>query len=79
MGHSISMEELRDVAAFMQAHLPPDPAHLVKPKAPAEMSIKELKAAVRQCGLGAQAQGFYEKAEFVRLLELHYAGGASQK
>jgi hypothetical protein len=74
LGHSINMDELRDVAAFMEARLPHDPAYAVKPKDPREMSIKELKAAVRQCGLGAQAQGFYEKEEFVRLLEQHYAG-----
>lgn len=73
VGHSISGEELSDVAAFLQQQLPHDPALCLQPKAPAEMSIKELKAAVRQAGLGSQAAGFYEKAEFVRLLEEHYA------
>jgi hypothetical protein len=42
------------------------------------MSIKELKAAVRQLGLGAQAQGFYEKDEFVRLLEKHHADSGTK-
>lgn len=76
LGHSINMEELRDVLAFLQARLPQDPAYCLKPKAPREMSIKELKAAVRAAGLGARAQGFYEKEEFVRLLEQHHAAGA---
>jgi hypothetical protein len=78
LGHSINMDELRDVTAFLQARLPHDPAYTVKPKAPREMSIKELKAAVRQLGLGAQAQGFYEKDEFVRLLEKHHADSGSK-
>ena len=73
LGHSINMEELGECARFLQRHLPDDKAFALKPKPPAEMSIKELKAAVRHCGLGAQAAGFYEKAEFVRLLEDHYA------
>jgi inhibitor of KinA sporulation pathway (predicted exonuclease) len=73
LGHSINMDVLGDVGRFLQRHLPHDAAFALKPKPPGEMSIKELKAAVRQHGLAAQAAGFYEKAEFVRLLEDFYA------
>lgn len=73
VGHTISMDMLGDCGRFMLAQLPHDPAFAIKPKAPAEMSIKELKAAIRHCGLGAQAASFYEKQEFVKLLEEHYA------
>jgi hypothetical protein len=38
-------------------------------KKPAEMSIKELKVAIKQAGLTEQCVGFSEKAEFVELLE----------
>ena len=37
------------------------------------MSIKELKAEVRQNGLHVKAAGFCEKQEFVALLEEYYA------
>jgi hypothetical protein len=73
LGHSINMDVLGDCGRFMLRHLPDDAAFALKPKPPAEMSIKELKAAVRQHGLAAKAAGFYEKAEFVRLLEEYYA------
>ena len=35
------------------------------------MSVKELKVAIRNYGLGSQAMGFSEKQEFVKLLEEH--------
>ena len=73
VGHTISMDMLADCGRFLLSQLPHDPAFAIKPKAPGEMSIKELKQAIRQCGLGAQAASFYEKQEFVRLLEEHYA------
>ena len=74
VGHTISMEMVTDAGAFLQKTLPDDSAFAIKPKPPSEMSIKELKQAVRQLGLGAQAASFYEKQEFVKLLEEHYAG-----
>ena len=37
-------------------------------KLPSEMSIKELKEAIRQAGLTQRANGFREKSEFVELL-----------
>lgn len=50
-----------------------DASAVVKGKAPNEMSVKELKAAIRNAGLASQAVGFSEKQEFVTLLEAHYA------
>lgn len=73
VGHTISMDMLADCGRFLLSQLPHDPSFAIKPKSPAEMSIKELKHAIRQCGLGAQAAGFYEKQEFVKLLEDFYA------
>ena len=67
------MEILAECGKFLQQRLPHDPAFTVKPTPPSEMTIKELKAAVRNCGLASQAVGFYEKAEFVKLLEEYYA------
>jgi hypothetical protein len=73
VGHTISMEILGACGSFIAEHLPPDAQYNLKPKPPSEMSIKELKQAIRHCGLAAQAATFYEKAEFVKLLEDHYA------
>ena len=73
VGHTISMDMLGDIGKFIAGALPHDPAFAIKPKDPREMSIKELKQAVRQCGLASQAVGFFEKQEFVSLLEKHYA------
>lgn len=78
VGHTISMDMLGDCGRFMLSHLPDNPAFALKPKPPAEMSVKELKAAIRQCGLGAQAASFYEKQEFVKLLEDYYASNSKK-
>ena len=40
-------------------------------KDPSEMSVKELKEAIRQAGLGQKALGLTEKSEFVKLLKKH--------
>ena len=56
---------------FLSAALPHDLEHVVPSKAPADMSIKELKATLREAGLISQTAGFVEKGEFVRLLEQH--------
>jgi tetratricopeptide (TPR) repeat protein len=42
-------------------------------KIPSGMSIRELKAAIREAGLQDQTLGFTEKHEYVSLLENHYA------
>lgn len=80
--HSINNDVLRDVWAFLQQRLPAGPEHVGRmmpppPKPFAEMSVKELKAAVAEAAGGslrAQAVGFSEKREFVELLEKHYGG-----
>lgn len=73
VGHSISMAILDDAQAHIAKCLPHDSAFVQKPKPPCEMSVKELKQAVRRNGLGQQAVGFTEKHEFVKLLEDHIA------
>ena len=73
VGHTISMDMVADAMNFIQKSLPEDSAFVIKPKPPSEMSIKELKQAVRNLGLAHQAAGFYEKQEFVKLLEEYQA------
>lgn len=63
---------IRDVLSFLQRILPHDAEHLVPLPNPAEMSIKELKAAIKEAGLTSKATGFAEKFEFVQLLQEHY-------
>jgi hypothetical protein len=53
---------------FLQQVVPDDPSFALPAKSPSEMSIKELKEAIRQAGLTSQATGFREKSEFVELL-----------
>lgn len=64
---------MANTGTFLATVLPPDDALCLKPKDPATMSVKELKQAIRNAGLGSQAVGFSEKAEFVKLLQDHYA------
>lgn len=73
VGHSISGEMLREAQQFIGQCLPHSEEFVIKPKPPREMSVKELKVAIRHHGLGQQAVGFTEKDEFIRLLEEHYA------
>ena len=77
VGHTVTPPILARAQDFLVEILADAPHLAVKPKAPAEMSVKELKEAVRRAGLGAKAVGFYEKEEFVKLLEAHYAGTGS--
>ncbi len=72
MGHTVNMHVLRDVTSFLSTVLPLRPELSLAPRAPAEMTVKELKAAVRAAGLTSEAVGFTEKAEFVALLTEHY-------
>ena len=74
MGHSVCPQELADVLKFLQQVLPPNDDYCVKPKDPKEMSVKELKQAIRDEGLASKAVGLMEKSEFVRLLVDHRAG-----
>lgn len=72
--HSINMQELGDALEFLQSILPADDTCKIKLKDPSEMSVKELKAAIRKAGLGQQARGLMEKPEFIKLLQDHRAG-----
>jgi hypothetical protein len=71
MGHTVDGKAFEEAARFMASVLPPDwqgSAASNSSKEPAEMSVKELKEAVRAAGLSAEAQGFTEKKEYVDLL-----------
>lgn len=70
--HSVDERVITDVLSFLNRILPEDPEHLVPLRSPAEMSVKELKAAVKEAGLAAKAVGFAEKGEYVSLLQAHY-------
>jgi lysophospholipase-2 len=74
LAHSVNPQELQDVLSFLKSILPPTTEFNVKLKDPAEMSIKELKAAISKAGLGRQAIGLMEKREFVELLQRHRDG-----
>jgi lysophospholipase-2 len=69
--HTVSPEELQDVAKFIAKTLPPDDSCKIKLKDPSEMSIKELKQAIQKANLGSRALGLMEKQEFVKLLREH--------
>lgn len=69
IGHTVSPDEIAAVLGFLQEVLPDDPSCRIRLKDPAEMSVKELKQAVRDAGLAHKAVGFMEKAEFVKLLQ----------
>lgn len=71
IGHTVNMDELNDLMTFLQTVLPPDDQTYVKVKDPADMSVKELKAAIRKAGLESQARGLMEKSDFVKLLVQH--------
>ena len=74
IGHTVDMNELADVSQFLKEILPDDAAHKIKLKNANEMSIKELRAAIRKAGLSSKAVGMMEKSEFVRLLQDHRDG-----
>lgn len=69
--HTVSPQVIDDASNFLQSIIPHDEAFAIKPKEPSEMSVKELKAAVRNAGLADKAKGFTEKSEFVQLLLEH--------
>uniref|UniRef100_A0A7S1UW47 Phospholipase/carboxylesterase/thioesterase domain-containing protein n=1 Tax=Grammatophora oceanica TaxID=210454 RepID=A0A7S1UW47_9STRA len=71
--HSVNMAEIGIAKNFLKRILPPDETCKIKLKDPSEMSVKELKAAIRKAGLGGQAVGLMEKSEFVKLLQDHRA------
>ena len=69
LAHSVSVEELKDGLEFLKGVLPVDESCVVKEKEVEEMSVKELKAAIRKGGLGKEAVGLTEKRELVELLK----------
>jgi len=72
--HSVSPEEIRHMMKFVSRVLPPDDSYKVQLKDPKDMSVKELKAAIKKAGLGSKAVGMMEKSEFIKLVEDHRAG-----
>ena len=72
--HTVSPQELQSVMKFLAKVLPPDDSCRIELKPPKEMSVKELKAAIRKAGLTSKAVGLMEKSEFVKLLQDHRAG-----
>jgi len=72
--HTVAPDELAQVLQFIQTCLPADDTCKIQLKDPSEMSVKELKAAIRNAGLLSKAAGFMEKQEFVRLLTDHRNG-----
>jgi len=74
IGHTVCPEELADVKEFLQSVIPPDDECRIRLKDPSEMSIKELKAAIRKNGLTSQARGLCEKSEFIKLVRDHRDG-----
>mmetsp|Transcript_11287 Transcript_11287/g.20696 ORF Transcript_11287/g.20696 Transcript_11287/m.20696 type:complete len:340 (+) Transcript_11287:48-1067(+) len=77
LDHSVSMDELNDVAAFLKRVLPTiSDANISTEKVgnladPAQMSVRQLKDAIRQAGLDEQAKGMFEKSELIDLLSKH--------
>lgn len=72
IAHTVSPEELAVVKDFLKKALPDDPTNQVKLKEPSEMSVKELKAALRRAGLSTV--GLMEKSEFINLLTDYRSG-----
>ena len=72
--HSVNMEEIQDIQDFLEQVLPDDDTCKVQLKDPSAMSIKELKEAIRNAGIGSKAVGLMEKSEFVKLVQDHRNG-----
>lgn len=72
--HSVSNEELADVLEFLKTVLPEDNTCRIQLKDVSDMSVKELKEAIRRAGISHMAKGFTEKQEFRTLLQDHRDG-----
>ena len=72
VGHTINPDMLAAAVEFILSRVPDDPELRVKPKSPSDMTVKELKEAIRRVGLTSKSLGFFEKREFVDLLEGYY-------
>ena len=67
--HTVSNSELDDAMRFLKEVLSYDESMKITLKDPKDMSVKELKTAIRKAGLNAV--GFIEKSEFVKLVQDH--------
>lgn len=72
--HSVCPPELAKMMQFITKILPLDESCKIQLKDPKDMSVKELKAAIRKAGLGSKAVGLVEKSEFIKLVQDHRDG-----
>ena len=71
LDHSVAIDELNDVAAFLKRVIPPitsDNAQGDDEVDPAKMSVRQLRAEIEKRGLKEEARGMLEKTELVNLL-----------
>ena len=61
VAHTISMEIIDQAHTFLQRILPHNTGHIVKPKDPQEMGVRELLKNIRASGLASKAAGLSEK------------------
>ncbi|KAL7456769.1 hypothetical protein ACHAWC_009784 [Mediolabrus comicus] len=72
LDHSVSIDELNDVAAFLKQVIPP-----ISDKSdeevvdPTKMSVRQLRAEIEKRGLKEEARGMLKKSELVNLLLKH--------
>ena len=70
--HTVTPEIINDTKKFINKILPNEPtAPIAKGKLPRDMSVKELKTAIKSANLSNLAVGFTEKKDYVDLLESH--------
>lgn len=69
IAHTVDMKEIADVLKFLKERLPADETFKIKLKDVNDMSVKELREAIKKAGLSHKAIGLMEKSEFVRLLQ----------
>ncbi len=72
LDHSVAIEELNDVVAFLKRVIPPitaDDAQVDDEEVdPSKMSVRQLRAEIEKRGLKEEARGMLEKSELVNLL-----------
>eukprot|EP01039_Chlorochromonas_danica_P007809 gene7809-8620_t len=72
LGHSVNGEILQEAQRFLSTVLPAEGSAPVPPPLPKEMSVKELKEAIRGLGLVDKAVGLNEKQDLIRVVEDYY-------
>ena len=80
LGHSVTMEELNDVAEFLKRVIPQLSSSAAadadgggadngdNEDDPAKMIVRQLRSAIARAGLDQEAKGMFEKSELVSLL-----------